>query len=155
MIKQMSEARRLEVVAEANKQALNSGPCYVGKLWHSKRKFSWVIRFDGKATTFEDGSRFEPIERCIANTVGYRVFYTVVVDHPEKRDRSYHPVPAGTVINSDAFFEKPAHAVAYYDAIVAGREDFGSEFMSSASVKRLLVGGKTEEYHPEIKRSRP
>jgi hypothetical protein len=35
---------------------------YVGKLWYSKRRWSWAIRFDSTARDLDKGARWEPTE---------------------------------------------------------------------------------------------
>ena len=35
---------------------------YLGKVWHSKRRFSWGIRWDSTAHDLEHGGRWEPVE---------------------------------------------------------------------------------------------
>ena len=55
-----SEAYKQELIKSA-KLATTSG-AYVGKLWYSKRRWSWAIRFDSVARNLDKGARWEPTE---------------------------------------------------------------------------------------------
>ena len=60
-----NEARRQEVIDQARNLPTADLVPWVGRLWHSARRFSWVIRFDAMARTFEDGSRWEPTDKVV------------------------------------------------------------------------------------------
>ncbi len=61
----MSEARRLEVIKEAQSLPRVKGvTAWVGKLWFSKRRFAWAIRYDSEARKIK-GCRWEPVQEII------------------------------------------------------------------------------------------
>lgn len=73
----------------------------------------------------------------------YRVVSTTTVDHPEKRNDSYRPVPAGTKVQDTHTFTKMGAAMRWYRELLAGESDFGSEYISSCSCLRVRADGIT------------
>jgi len=75
------------------------------------------------------------------NTItGYRVSFTITVDCPERRDASFTPVEAGTKIHSSWHFDSQGAAVRCFDGMLAGEEDYSSEYVSKCSVERMYAG---------------
>lgn len=66
--------------------------------------------------------------------IGYLVRWCVTVDHPEMRNDSFAPVKAGTKVPSKRFTASRADALACFDGLVRGGDNFASEYVSSASV---------------------
>jgi hypothetical protein len=65
-----------------------------------------------------------------------RVVHVLKVDHPENRDSTFRPVPAGTTIFSEEDMPYAA-AVRYFEALRSGQWDSSSEY-----VKRVQVIAK-------------
>lgn len=68
--------------------------------------------------------------------INYTVFATINVDRPERRNGSFHPVPAGT--RQPFNFEGLTYsaAIRIFNAILGGEYDYSSEFVSSVWVRR-------------------
>ncbi len=67
-------------------------------------------------------------------TIVYRVFAQTTVDRPERRDSSYAVVAAGTKIATYQRRSTRAAAIKEFDRMVAGDDDFSSEFVSIVEV---------------------
>lgn len=90
------------------------------------------------------------------NTIkGYRVNFTIIVDHPERRDASFAPVEPNTRIHTSIEFKTQGAAVRYFEGLLAGEDDFGSEYVSKASVDRLYVGRSPRTVRRQVERARP
>ena len=63
----------------------------------------------------------------------FEVRFTLVVDHPEKRDSSFKPVKAGSAFHQVWTCKTWAEAARYADAFVRGEWDFGSEYIETVS----------------------
>lgn len=91
----------------------------------------------------------------MSNTVtGYQVRFTVVVDRPERRGPSYAPVPAGHRIPTTFTFPTQGAAVRYWESILAGGEDYASEYVSKAQVVRTYAGRSPAFVRKEVQRAR-
>lgn len=76
----------------------------------------------------------------MARIIGYSVDFSVCVDHPELRDASFRVRTAYSIAES-RFSEGMAPAVAGYEGLLRGEDDFASEYVSSVSVWSLLDTG--------------
>jgi hypothetical protein len=72
----------------------------------------------------------------------YVVSYVVTVDHPELRNDSFRPVPAGKKLASTDRFTSQKAAQRRYGELIAGEDDFGSEYVSSAQAWAVHSGGR-------------
>ena len=70
----------------------------------------------------------------------YEVRFTIVVDHPEKRDSSYAPVEPGTRSHQVWSYDSQADAARVGDSILRGEWDFGSEYVASLQVLAMRSG---------------
>ena len=68
------------------------------------------------------------------------VAYCTKVDHPELRDASYPIVPAGRLLPTRLSFATQGAAVRFAESLMAGEEDFGSEFVISVQVLKMREG---------------
>jgi hypothetical protein len=89
----------------------------------------------GRPLTQAKETRDDPI-------VGYRVIFTMVVDHPERRDATLPQVPAGYRYDHEEYATERASAERRIAELRAGRtsDDFGSEYAAEigvAAVTRL------------------
>lgn len=75
------------------------------------------------------------------STLPYAVEFAVMVDHPELRNDSYPQVAAGRVLGQRIEFRTQRAAVALFEAILRGEEDFASEFVVRVQVVRLNPRG--------------
>jgi len=90
------------------------------------------------------------------NTItGYRVSYTIIVDHPERRDSTFAPVAPGTRIHTAEVFASQGAAVRYFDGLLAGEADFSSEYVSKATVDRMYSGRSPRCVRRTVERARP
>jgi hypothetical protein len=64
----------------------------------------------------------------------FNVRAVTVVDHPELRNDSYAPVKPGHVIVNNAKYTSRRAAVAFFQELLAGEWDFGSEYVRSVEV---------------------
>lgn len=73
------------------------------------------------------------------NTVAlpYEIRITTIVDAPERRGASYRPVAPGTPIHITERFATQRRAVAFYNEIVSGEWDFGSEYVSRIQALKM------------------
>lgn len=62
----MAKNTMTEVVEQAKKLPKMSSNPFVGRLRYSARRFSWAIRFDSTARTFDDGSKWEPVQEVVS-----------------------------------------------------------------------------------------
>ena len=67
----------------------------------------------------------------------FRVTSVVEVDHPERRNESYAPVRAGHRITNRAYFEDQGAATRFADRLLAGEDDFASEYVAVVYVDQL------------------
>jgi len=72
---------------------------------------------------------------------GYELIMHVCVDHPERRDASFHPVPAGTVARQRIWSKKLKPLVMEFNDVLAGLADFGSEYVAVARINRIHENG--------------
>ncbi len=77
----------------------------------------------------------------------YTVEFTVVVDHPEKRNDTMPKVFAGTHIQQSTNCRTQGNALKLFREIQQGEWDFGSEYVS-----RVRVIAKTATATPRIVR---
>lgn len=97
----------------------------------------------------------------MTNTAGkYLVDFTLTVDRPELRDRSYHAVPAGTRVVQQARFASRKSALAFVAEIMTGQWDFDGEIVTrvrcTMDVNVKVFGGKSwREIVPATDRARP
>jgi hypothetical protein len=67
----------------------------------------------------------------------YSVRWTVVVDHPEKRNASFRPSEPHK-LHHQKDFETQNAAIAFYDSLVRGEEDFGSEYPTAIRALQIF-----------------
>lgn len=89
------------------------------------------------------------------NTIaGYRVSFTIIVDHPELRGPSFAPVAPGTRIHTSETFTSQGAAVRYFDGILDGEADFASEYVSKVGVNRMYSGRSPRHVRLTVERAR-
>jgi hypothetical protein len=71
------------------------------------------------------------------NALPYEVRITTIVDAPERRGPSYRPVAPGTPIHITERFATQRRAVSFYNEIMAGEWDFGSEYVSRIQALKM------------------
>ena len=72
--------------------------------------------------------------------MSYEVRFTLVVDHPEKRDSSFKPVDPGSRFHQTWSYDGQADAARVGDSMLRGEWDFGSEYITSVQVLELRPG---------------
>ncbi len=85
----------------------------------------------------------------------YRLYFTICVDHPEKRDSSFYPVAPGAKSAQVWEYKTHASAVGVYEAILRGDWDFASEYVSRAAVYADNGRGGSRTVRREVRRERP
>lgn len=68
----------------------------------------------------------------------YRVEFRTIVDHPEKRNTSYTPVPANTVVHTSLQFASRTQAVRMFDEVCAGSYDASSEYVERIHLVEIV-----------------
>jgi hypothetical protein len=90
------------------------------------------------------------------NTIkGYRVSYTIIVDHPERRGPTYPEVAPLTRIHTSETFATQGAAVRYFEGMLAGESDFSSEYVSKVGVDRMYQGRSPRCVRRVVERARP
>lgn len=84
----------------------------------------------------------------------YEVRWMIKVDRPERRCPTFPVVPAGTAIHQVITFTSQRAAVIFFDGILAGELDFGSEYVQFASVYAYRVGHFRRTVRREVRRTR-
>lgn len=93
------------------------------------------------------------------NAAKYLVEFTTTVDHPELRNSSYRPVPAGSRFFEQKGFATRRAAMALVEEILSGQYDFASELVTTVrctmAVNVRIVGQKPwREVLPRTERAR-
>jgi hypothetical protein len=84
----------------------------------------------------------------------YEVRWTLVVDHPEKRDESYPKVKPGTRLGQSKSYPTQKQAVAYAKELVAGDFDFASEYPTNVTVIQRFQGRSPRTVMKPVSRER-
>jgi hypothetical protein len=71
----------------------------------------------------------------------YTLLHTIVVDHPERRDDSFAPVPAGHRVATHFSYRGQGGAVRDYAAMLAGGYDFSSEYVTRVELIQHMPNG--------------
>jgi hypothetical protein len=85
----------------------------------------------------------------------YRVYFTTTVDHPEKRDATFRPVPPGTKVAQVLEHRTQRAAVAEFEGFLRGEGDWSSEYVSRAAVYADNGLGGMRTVRREVRRERP
>ena len=91
----------------------------------------------------------------MAGQKSVQVRMTVTVDHPEKRGPTHPVVAAGSKLRWNLEFTRQKDAVAMFDAVLAGGEDCGSEFISRVVVLAENGRGGLRTVRRSVSRVRP
>lgn len=83
----------------------------------------------------------------------FEVRWALVVDRPEKRDASFKPMKAGRVGQSKSFTNQKM-ALSYAKGLVAGEEDFESEYPTNITVVQLYQGKSPRRVMKPVERER-
>lgn len=85
----------------------------------------------------------------------YEVEYCNCVDHPERRDSSFSPVPAGFRRAHSERFSTQGAAVRYFEGLLRGESDFSSEYICWAAVYRCYAHRSGKCIRRRVDRERP
>lgn len=91
---------------------------------------------------------------CQCDTTYFEVEYCVHVDHPERRDASFARRDEHRQANRQRFKTQGA-AVTYYNEILKGQWDFGSEYMCWVQVYHVRPGKPARCVRKRVDRERP
>ncbi|HYE57420.1 MAG TPA: hypothetical protein VD948_02895 [Rhodothermales bacterium] len=79
----------------------------------------------------------ERIVQDVQTRYAYRISGDIIVDHPERRDASYRPVPAGSISPLPHYtFSVRSYAETALRRIMAGEGDFSSEYVGRLRLER-------------------
>lgn len=84
---------------------------------------------------------------------GYSVQWRLVVDHPEKRDSSFRPVPPGS-FGQRRDFTTQALALGLYESLLRGDEDFAAEYPTEIRVLRHYPNRSPRYVRKPVQRAR-
>lgn len=89
----------------------------------------------------------------MSNTL-FAVYHPMCVDRPEFRNDSFHPVQAGTVVPNRTVFADHANAIAFYNSILEGADDFASEYVRAVYVHTIPATGRVRVVRKRVERER-
>lgn len=82
----------------------------------------------------------------------YIVSFSVIVDFPERRDASFVPVRPGTTVLTKKEFLKHSEAVSFFNGLLDGEWDFGSEYVYRASCYRMDAWSDNHGSAPTVRK---
>lgn len=88
------------------------------------------------------------------NKTRYEIRFTLTVDRPELRDSTFTPVAPGTKTAQTWTYTSQAGAAGEFAAMVEGRWDFASEYISSVQVVQICASGLRRNFRPWTTRTR-
>ena len=86
---------------------------------------------------------------------GYRVHYTIIIDHPERRDATYPVVSEGTRLHFNDYYPTQKQAVDRFNWLINGESDFESEYVSKVCVDRMYHNRSPRTVRLPVERNRP
>jgi hypothetical protein len=87
-------------------------------------------------------------------TKSYRVTQVIVCDRPELRGETFHPVAPGHRTVYSVNYTTQTRAVREYEAILAGQNDFSTEYVARVDVVQLREGRSSRVVRRRVERTR-